>query len=258
MGRLAAFNIGSIFQGVEMIRVPVKTKDGVYRIMRTRVPRTTTFELYRKAEEEAPELLKQVYAVISRDVEARAKESVKRSAVLIERIPSDWTYRDRWLKFLDSDLERLSFFEQVLWTYFFDREEMWETTWPDKDRKSAEYSRAAAMPPVAQAPSSRGATATVSSKAPSREIAPRSREIAPTRFGPPAASRGVAPVAPPPATTLKPGDTVEIVDHPYAGKTGVFVALVDDDGLKLVTVKMQVGGLFKEVSGFLPSQVRKI
>ena len=68
----------------------------------------------------------------------------------------------------------------------------------------------------------------------------------------------MAPVAPAPDETLKPGDTVEIINHPYAGKTGVVVAVIDDDGLKLVTVKMQVGGLFKDISGFLPSQVHKI
>jgi hypothetical protein len=202
------------------------------------------------AEEEAPELLKQIYAVISDDVDARATEPDQRSTVLIKRIPADWPYRDQWLKFLDTDSQRRSFFEQVLWTYFFDREETWETTWPDKDRSDAEYARVTPTTPVTQAPPPRRVNAQVVLETSTREI--------PSRSLAPAASRGVAPAAPPAAKTLKPGDTVEIVDHPYAGKTGVFVALVDDDGLKLVTVKMQVAGLFKEVSGFLPSQVRKI
>jgi hypothetical protein len=234
-----------------MIRVPVKSKIGVYRIMRTRVPRTKTFVLYRKAEEEEPELLKQVYAFISDDVEVRATEPVQRSTVLIKRIPADWPYRVQWLNFLDTDSQRRSFFEQVLWTYFFDREETWETTWPDKDRSDAAYGRAAAMPPRAQAPPPGGGGATLDSETSSREIAPRSSAL-------PDVSFGVAPIAPAPDETLKPGDTVEIVNHSYAGKIGVVVAVVDDDGLKLVTVKMQVGGLFKDISGFLPSQVQKI
>ena len=144
----------AVSRGLELIRVPVKTRVGVYRVMRTRVPRTATFELYRKALEEAPELLQQIYAIISHDVEARATEPVERSTVLVERIPADWPYRNQWLKFLDSDSERRSFFEQVLWTYFFDRQETWETTWPDKDRKGAEYTRAAVMPPAAVAATS--------------------------------------------------------------------------------------------------------
>jgi hypothetical protein len=65
-----------------MIRVPVKTKHGVYRFMRTRVPRTRTFDLYRTAEARAPELREQLYLLISRDVESRATETVHRSVLL--------------------------------------------------------------------------------------------------------------------------------------------------------------------------------
>lgn len=103
-----------------MIRVPVKTKQGVYRIMRTRVPGTLTFELYRRAQAEAPELLKQIYAIIYRDVEARARDQVHGSTVLMDRIPSDWPYKRRWLRFSDSEAQRRSLFEQVLWTYLID------------------------------------------------------------------------------------------------------------------------------------------
>jgi hypothetical protein len=234
-----------------MIKVPVKTKNGVYRVMRIRVPRTRTFALYRTAEEGAPDLLKQIYAVISRVVEADATETVHRSTVLIKRIPSNWPFRDRWLKFLDSDSARRSLFEQVLWTYFFDREETWETTWPDKDRTDAKYARKTPMPPVAKAPRLSRGSATVAPKSSRRGIAPRSS-------APAAASRGLAPVARAPDETLKRGDTVEIVDHPFAGRTGVVADVVDDDGFELVTVRMQVAGLWKDISGFLPSQVRKI
>ena len=138
-----------------MIRVPVKTKKGIYRVMRTRVPRTRTFELYRRAQAEAPELLKQIYAVISRDVEARATDKVHSSTVLMDRIPSDWPYQRRWVRFSDSEAQRRSLFEQVLWTYFFDRQETWETTWPDKGRTGAEYVRESKRPSVAQAPARR-------------------------------------------------------------------------------------------------------
>ena len=143
------------FHGGTMIRVPVKTKKGVYRVMRTRVPRTRTFELYRRAQVEAPELLKQIYAVISRDVEARATDEVHRSTVLMSGIPSDQPFQKRWVDFSDSEAQRRSLFEQVLWTYFFDRQETWETTWPDKGRTGAEYVCEPKRPPVAQAPARR-------------------------------------------------------------------------------------------------------
>jgi len=141
--------------------------------MRTRVPRTRTFELYRKGEQEAPELLEQIYAVISHEVEAGATETIHRSTVLIERVPSDWPFRDQWLRFLDSESARRSLFEQrCSGPYFFDREEMWETTWPDKDRTDAEYTRAAPMPSVAQAPGLGRASATVAPETSSRGITP--------------------------------------------------------------------------------------
>jgi hypothetical protein len=233
-----------------MIRVPVMTQDGVYRIIRTREPRTKTFELYHKAERDAPDLLKKIYAVISQIVQDRPKEEIQRSTALIGRIPSDWPGRDQWLKFLDSEPARQSLFEQVLWTYFFDHDETWETTWPDKDRTGAEYARAPA-PPVAEVAPPLSKSATAAPETPSREIAPKS-------LAPPAASGSAPPVAPAVDEKLKPGDTVEIVNHPYQGKTGVVVALIDDDGLELATVKMQVDGLFEDVSGFLLSQLHKI
>ena len=156
-----------------MIRVPVKTKKGVYRVMRTRVPRTRTFELYRRAQEEAPELLKQIYAVISRDVEARATDEVHRSTVLMSGIPSDRPFQKRWVDFSDSEVERRSLFEQVLWTYFFDRQETWETTWPDKGRIGAEYVREVVKPSEAREPGLRPKGAKgVAPKAASRGIGP--------------------------------------------------------------------------------------
>ena len=144
--------------------------------MRTRVPRTRTFELYRRAQEEAPELLKQIYAVISRDVEARATDEVHRSTVLMSGIPSDQPFQKRWVDFSDSEAQRRSLFEQVLWTYFFDRQETWETTWPDKGRTGAEYVCEPKRPPVAQAPARRPKGAA----APAPKAASRGIGAAPT------------------------------------------------------------------------------
>ena len=93
--------------------------------------------------------------------------------------------------------------------------------------------------------------AALAPKSPRRSFAPKA--AAQSRDG------GAAPpVAKGATAALKAGDTVEIVNHAFAGKTGVVVALEDDDGLNLVTIRMQVAGLFKDVSGFLLSQVRKI
>jgi hypothetical protein len=243
-----------------MIRVPVKTMKGRYRIMRTRLPNTRTFDLYRTAETDAPDLLEQIYAGISRDFELHSDERVHRSTGLLDRVPADAAYRDRWLKFSESEAERRSLFEQVLWAFFFDRPEMWETTWPEKGVTGAEYTRESASATVAaearQAPKKAKVRpapkkAALAPKSPRRSFAPKA--AAQSRDGgaaPPVAKGATAP--------LKAGDTVEIVNHAFAGKTGVVVALEDDDGLNLVTIRMQVAGLFKDVSGFLLSQVRKI
>jgi len=226
-----------------MIRVPVKTKKGVYRIMRTRMPRTRTFDLYRKAEAAAPELLKQMYAVISWDVEARPKETVHRSTVLIDRIPSNWPYRKQWLKVSDSEAQRRSLFEQVFWTYFFDRQETWETTWPDKGRTGAEYVREPKTPPVAQAPVPRPKRAAAAPKTASRGI-------------------GMAPAAPPAARAteqLSSGEVVEITDGDYLGYRGVVVAVnVLSDGRTRVDLKLWVAGVQKTVTGLRISEVRLI
>ena len=136
-----------------MIRVPVKTKKGVYRVMRTRVPRTRTFELYRRAQEEAPELLKQIYAVISRDVEALATDEVHRSTVLMSGIPSDQPFQKtmgRFLRFRGTEEVPVS--NRFSGPYFFDRQETWETTWPDKGRIGAEYVREVVKPSEAREP----------------------------------------------------------------------------------------------------------
>jgi len=215
-----------------MIRVPVKTKNGVYRVMRTRVPRTRTFDLYRKAEAVAPELLKQIYTVISRDVQARATETVHRSTVLFDQIPSNWPYRKQWLKVADSEAQRRSLFEQVLWTYFFDRQELWETTWPDKGRTGAEYVGVGVKPSEA------------------REARPRpkgARGVAPK-----AASRGIgpAPTARPATRSTEafgPGDIVIFVKGEYKGLRGEVMELEYDGPFVRAIVRLPGGAQYEKV-----------
>ena len=154
-----------------MIRVPVKTKNGVYRIMRTRVPRTRTFDLYRSAEAKTPDLMKAIYKAISDAVESHPEATSHRSSSLIEGIPSEWSYKSRWLKFSSSEAERRSLFEQVLWTFFFDQSDTWETSWPEPRRTDAEYVAVAGKRPADRAPAPR----------PKRAAAP----------APKAASRGI-------------------------------------------------------------------
>src|SRR5271157_2496777 len=180
-----------------MIRVPVKTKNGVYKVMRTRVPRTRTFELYRLAEAETPELIKAIYRVISDAVETHPEAPLHRSSTLIEAIPSKWAHKNRWLKFSSSEAERRSLFEQVQWTFFFDQRDTWETSWPESRRTDAEYVAVAGKRPVAKAPAPR----------PKRAAAP----------APKAASRGIeaAPSAAPAAEVtaqLIRGDCVKIIE----------------------------------------------
>ena len=143
------------FAGGSMIRVPVKAKKGIYRVMRTRVPRTRTFELYRRAEAKTPDLIKEIYKAISDAVETHPEATSHRSSSLIEGIPSGWSHKSRWLKFSASEAERRSLFEQVLWTFFFDQSDTWETSWPEPRRTDAEYVAVAGKRPVDWAPAPR-------------------------------------------------------------------------------------------------------
>ncbi len=138
-----------------MIRVPVKTKKGVCRVMRTRVPRTRTFELYRLADAKTPDLIKAIYKAISDAVETHPEATSHRSSSLIEGIPSGWSHKSRWLEFSSSEAERRSLFEQVLWTFFFDQRDTWETSWPEPRRTDAEYVAVAGKRPVDRAPAPR-------------------------------------------------------------------------------------------------------
>jgi len=226
-----------------MIRVPVKTKKDVCRTMRTRVPRTRTFDLYRKAEAEAPGLLMQMYALISRDVEARATETVIHSTVLIDRTPSNWPYRKQWQKVSDSEAQRRSLFEQVLWTYFFDRQDLWETTWPDKGRAGAEYVGVGVRPSKARKPSPRPKGA--------RGVAPK------------VTSRGVgpAPTARPAAglpEKFKPGDSVIFINGDYEGVRGQITELESDGPCVNATVRLLVGAEYVDIPGFPIEDLAKV
>jgi len=229
----------------QMIRVPIGTKNGVYRVMRTRVPRTRTFALYRKAEEVAPELLRQLYGVVSQVLEVGATDTVHRSTVLIKRIPSGWPFQDQWLKFVDSESARRFLFEQVLWTYFFDREETWETTWPDKGRTDAEYARVAPISPVART--------SIPRTKPAAGPVPRVR----TRGLEPSAT----PAAPPSeeiTAKLSRGDIVKIVEGRYKGLIGEITAVGLEDGFETITVRLPADDEYYDVPHFDPSALKKL
>jgi hypothetical protein len=222
-----------------MIKVPVKTRKGVYRTTRTRVPRTRTFDLYRKAEAKAPKLLEQIYRFISHDVEARASEQLHRSGELMDRLPADWSHQKPWLKFAASESERRLLFEQVLWTYFFDRADSWETTWPDKGKVGAVYSRLTKKPPEVFARGPR----------PKRAAAP----------GPERAEggRGLAPAAAPPAPQLSVGDIVEITRGRYQGLIGQITELVPDGPFVTATIKLPADAEYLDIPGFRLKDLRK-
>ncbi len=229
-----------------MIRVPVKTKKGVYRVMRTRVPRTRTFELYRRADAKAPDLIKAIYKAISDAVETHPEATSHRSTSLIAGIPSGWSHKGRWLKFSSSEAERRSLFEQVLWTFFFDQSDTWETSWPEPRRTDAEYVAVAGKRPVERAPAPR----------PKHAAAP----------APKAASRGIeaAPSAAPaagPTEMLAAGDIIEIVnpDDDYAGKIGQVTQIGPDSfGVVSVTVKLPGDDQYFDVPNFDVSDLKKV
>jgi hypothetical protein len=229
-----------------MIAVPVKTRKGVSRIVRTRVPRTRSFDLYRKAEDDAPELLKQIYATISRDVEARSTETIHRSTDFINQVPEGWPYHDQWLNFSGSEAERRSLFEQVLWTFFFDLEEQtWETSWPTKDQPFSEYVRQISTPSVARA----------------RTRKPKPNAKAPT--GSVSSSRGIEMAPAARASTsatdqLSPGDIVEIIKGRYQGLKGEITKIEMIDGFESVTVKLPGDDEYYDVPNFPTSALKKL
>jgi hypothetical protein len=222
-----------------MIRLPVKTKKGVYRVMRTRVPRTRTFDLYRKAEAKAPVLIDQIYVFIAGEVEAHPTETAHHSGPLLDRMPLDWLSRKQWLQFSDSEAERRSLFEQVLWTYFFDRHETWETTWPDKGQIGAVYFREAAKPLQARELGLRPEGEGVAPKAASRGIGLE-------RAGPPTA----VPAGTSPTEELSPGDIVIILKGRYKGLTGEIAGLESDGPFISATVRLPADDEYLDVPGF--------
>jgi hypothetical protein len=232
-----------------MLTVPVKTRKGVYRMIQTRVPRTSSFSLYRKAEKEAPELLRQIYAVIARDVEARSTETVQISTDIIDRVPADWPYRAQWLKFSGSEPERRSLFEQVLWTYFYDvGNETWETSWPTKNQPFSKYVRQAVTPTEAETP---GPGPDLEAKTDSVSFS-RGIEMAPTV---PAAAVP-APVSP--TDQLSIGDIVAIIKGRYKGLKGEVTKIEMIDGFESVTVKLPGDDEYFEVPNFPTSALKKL
>ncbi len=218
-----------------MIRVPVKTKKGIYRVMRTRVPRTRTFELYQRADAKTPDLIKAIYKVICDEVEAHPEATSHRASSLIEGIPSGWSHKSRWLKFSSSEAERRSLFEQVLWTFFFDQRDTWETSWPEPRRTDAEYVAMAGKRPVDRAPAPR----------PKRAAAP----------APKAASRGIeaAPSAAPAAEVtaqLIPGDIVKIIEGRYTGLIGQITEIPIVRGFERFTVRLPADDQYYDVPNF--------
>jgi len=215
-----------------MIRVPVKTKKGVYRVMRTRVPRTRTFELYQRADAKTPDLIKAIYKVICDEVETHPEATSHRSSSLIEGIPSGWSYKSRWLKFSSSEAERRSLFEQVLWTFFFDQSDTWETSWPEPRRTDAEYVVEAGKRPVDRAPAPRPKRAA----APASEV--RSRGI------------DVAPSAAEVTAQFIPGDIVKIIEGRYTGLIGQITEVPIVGGFERFTVSLPADDQYYDVPNF--------
>jgi hypothetical protein len=211
------------------------------------------------AEAETPEVIKAIYAAISEAVEAHPGATSHRSSSLIQGIPPGWFHQGPGLASSPSAADRRSLFEQVLWTFFFDRSETWETTWPEPGRQDAEYVAVAKTRPVA--PSSGpgpGGVAEVSGTA-GRGIAPAGRGIAPAGRGIAPAGRGIAP-ATPAAQEQEPlaiGDIVEIIDGAYSGFRGKVMGL-GTGGSPTIDLELWVAGVLRTFEGFYLPQVRKV
>jgi hypothetical protein len=220
-----------------MIRVPVKTRPGVFRTMRTRVPRTRTFALYREASERYPELIKGIYNAISRAALAHTREASISSAALLKSIPKDGPLERSWKKFSDSEQVQNSLFEQVLWTYLFDQVETWDTTWPDQGQSGAHYVRLT----------------------PEAEI---QRPPGPPPMQVPSATTRTRGISPEPAVTdrIESGDWVEIIGGKYKDYANLaqVSAIEMVNGFPKATLKLIVNGRLQAVSPFRMDEIRKV
>ncbi len=226
-----------------MIRVPIKSREGVYRVMRTRVPRTRTFFLYRQAEANDKAWLQALYAAICNLVQAHPEARSHRAVALMAEVSAQGSRAARTLKFSFSDAKQRSLFEQVLWTFFFDQPDTWETSWPEPGQDDAEYVAVRAGR-IAQHP------------ADPRQMAPAARAAK-------ARSRGLD--AAPAATTavasddeLKIGDIVKVVEGRYTGLIGQVVAIPVVGGFERYTVRLPGDDQYYDVPNFPAFALEKV
>ena len=84
-----------------MIRVPVQSRHGMFKTMRTRVPRTRTFAVYREASQQFPGLITGLYNAISRTALARPGTDSISSAELLKQLTLDGPLERSWAKVSD-------------------------------------------------------------------------------------------------------------------------------------------------------------
>jgi hypothetical protein len=129
-------------------------------------------------------------------------------------------------------------FEQVLWTYFFDRKDCWVTTWPDRAKIGAEYIGGAEQLAAGRA-----------------RIPRPEKAAAPDLAG---VTRGIAPAAPAPAEKLAVGDIVEITRGRYEGLIGQITELVPDGPFVFATVKLPADAEYLDIPGFRLKDLKRV
>jgi hypothetical protein len=221
-----------------MIRVPVATRPGMFRTMRTRVPRTRSFAAYREASQRFPELIRGIYDAISRTAQAYPGEGSISSSELIKRIPKDGLLERSWKQVSDRAQVRNSLFEQVLWTYVFDQVETWETTWPDRDQSGADYVRVTPEPEIERPPGR-----------PPMQVA----STATTR------TRGIS-LEPAVDDQIKQGDWVEIIGGKYKDYANLaqVSAINMVNGFPKATLELIVNGRLQPVGPFRMDEIKKV
>lgn len=112
---------------------------------RVRVPRTEWFALYRKTEkdEKVCHLIDAMYSEIHRFVTQHAWERFNSSRVGALILSSNWSHKEEWnRKYGINTTVSSSLFGQIMWTYFFDHEELWtwiNTAHDQSDPQTREY-----------------------------------------------------------------------------------------------------------------------
>jgi len=222
---------------VHMINYPRIAVEGNLKTVHKRVPQTRTFDKYRELQENQSDLIDRLYRSVSDALGDLQNRDTIRASDLIEKFSTENKDFDFWTKWDEPETLKASVLEQVLWTYFFDQGEVWITTWPDRDRKRAEYYRLMH-----------------NDQPDSLELAEASRVVGGTLN----LELDAVGTAPTEIAEFTVGDEVKVTKGDFKGFQGVITLIGLAGGFPDITVRLNFGDRFLNVPGFRPTFLKKI